>query len=383
MFTTIDALPRPRRATALMRALGLLFLVAIIIATLYPLTDWSLRTASPFAFLQKGLPRWWTWFDVLSNVLAYLMLGTVLALGWLSRAHPGRAVLLVTLLCSLLSISLETMQNYLPNRVPSLLDWIANTGGAMVGGWMGTRLSRPFRQHQRLATPTPERWYEQGPPSGWVLLLLWLATQLVPQRLLFATGDFRALAQRLVDWLTGDAGTDLSAWSDRLWDGPSPAAYGMAIEAGVVMCAVCVSGSLVFTLVRGTRLRLFLLTLAALAAFGLRSIATQLIHGSGHALAWLTPGAQGGLVVGASLLYALETLRSRARAAAAVVLALVGLVLVNIAPEDRYFESTLASVQAGQLVNLHGLLRLVSTLWPLAAIAWFWVRMRRSRGRWL
>jgi hypothetical protein len=57
--------------------------------------------------------------------------------------------------------------------------------------------------------------------------------------------------------------------------------------------------------------------------------------------------------------------------------------MVNLAPEDRYFESTLASVQAGQLVNLHGLLRLVSTLWPLAAIAWFWVRMRRSRGRWL
>lgn len=383
MFTTIDALPRPRRATALMRALGLLLLVAIIFATLYPLTHWGLRTANPFAFLRQGLPRWWTWFDVLSNVLAYLMLGTVLALGWLSRAHPGRAVLLVTLLCSLLSVSLETMQNYLPSRVPSLLDWIANSVGALGGAWIGTRLSRPLRQRQRRVTPTPERWYEQGPPSGWVLLLLWLSTQLVPQRLLFATGDFRMLAQRLADGLTAGEGPDLSAWADRLWDGPSPAAYGMAIEAAVVMCAVCVTGSLVFTLVRGTRLRLVLLTLAALTAFGLRSIATQLIYGAGNAFAWLTPGAQGGLVVGAALLYALETLRSRARAAAAVLLALVGLALVNLAPEDRYFDSTLASAQAGQWVNLHGLLRLVSTLWPLAAIAWFWVRMRRSRGRWL
>ena len=78
MFITIDLPPRPRKATALMRALGLLFLVAVVVATLYPMSNWALRAQGPFDFLGRGLPRFWTWFDVLSNVLAYLVLGLLL-----------------------------------------------------------------------------------------------------------------------------------------------------------------------------------------------------------------------------------------------------------------------------------------------------------------
>ena len=41
MFTTIDALHRPRRTTALMRALALLFLAALVFATLFPMSGWT------------------------------------------------------------------------------------------------------------------------------------------------------------------------------------------------------------------------------------------------------------------------------------------------------------------------------------------------------
>jgi hypothetical protein len=75
MFTTIDAPSRSRGTVRLMRALSLLFLLAVAFATLYPFSDWRPRTPSLFAFLHDGLPRWWTWFDVLSNVLAYGLLG--------------------------------------------------------------------------------------------------------------------------------------------------------------------------------------------------------------------------------------------------------------------------------------------------------------------
>jgi hypothetical protein len=40
-------------------------------------------------------------------------------------------------------------------------------------------------------------------------------------------------------------------------------------------------------------------------------------------------------------------------------------------------------VQTGQLVNLHGLLRVVATIWPVLAIAWFSPRARRSSSGWL
>jgi hypothetical protein len=39
------------------------------VATLYPLSDWKLHAGSAWAFLSKGLPRYWTWFDMLSNLL--------------------------------------------------------------------------------------------------------------------------------------------------------------------------------------------------------------------------------------------------------------------------------------------------------------------------
>jgi hypothetical protein len=267
--------------------------------------------------------------------------------------------------------------------VPSLLDWIANTSGGLIGGWIGALLNRPSRPSDRIALPAVPRWYEQGPPSGWLLLLVWLAIQLVPQRLLFACGQLRPAAQWLMDSLSGSDASELSRWVDRLWAGPIPAASGVAIEAAVVVCAVCVSGSLVFALVRSTRQRLAVLAIAACCAFGLRSIAMQGLYGATDPLAWLTPGAQGGLVVGAALLYALETLSDRSRAVLAIALAGLSLMLVNLAPDDRYFESTLQSARAGQLINLHGVLSGVAMVWPLAAIAWFWRRTqtRRPGGR--
>jgi hypothetical protein len=94
--------------------------------------------------------------------------------------------------------------------------------------------------------------------------------------------------------------------------------------------------------------------------------------------AWLTPGAQGGLLVGTVLLYGLETLGPRTRAAFGLAATLVGAVLVNIAPGDPYFDTTVAGLSAGQLSNLHGLLRIVSFVWPLLAIVWFSRRTGRA-----
>jgi VanZ family protein len=381
MFTTSAAPSGPGRGTALMRALSLLFAGAVAFATLYPLVDWRLRAQGAFAFLLEGLPRYWTWFDVLSNAFAYGVLGLLLTLGWLTRATPPAAFASVTLACSLMSLGLEAAQTYLPARVPSLLDWIANPLGGAAGAWLGATLNRAAQRSERLAVPVRELWYEQGPPTGWVLLLLWLAAQLVPQRLLFATGHVEPAAQRLLDRVWPVDTPDLSMLAGRLWGGVAPTGYGVAIEAGVVVCAVCTVGALAFALVHGPRRRFALVAGIALVAAGLRSIATQMVYGPTAPFAWLTPGAQGGLVVGTALLYGLETLGPRWRAVAGIVTAAAGAVLVNVAPEDRYFDTMVAGMQAGQLSNLHGLLRAVSFVWPMLAIVWFWRRAGRAGAR--
>jgi VanZ family protein len=273
MFTTSAAPSGPGRGTALMRALSLLFAGAVAFATLYPLVDWRLRAQGAFAFLLEGLPRYWTWFDVLSNAFAYGVLGLLLTLGWLTRATPPAAFASVTLACSLMSLGLEAAQTYLPARVPSLLDWIANTLGGAAGAWLGATLNRAAQRSERLAVPVRELWYEQGPPTGWVLLLLWLAAQLVPQRLLFATGHVEPALQRMLDRLQPADRPDLSRLVGWLWGEAAPTGYGVAIEAGVVVCAVCTVGAIAFALVQGSRRRLALIAGIALFAFGLRSLA--------------------------------------------------------------------------------------------------------------
>lgn len=377
----IDLSPTELPSDRLMRALGVGLVASIMIATLYPLSDWKLHTASAWAFLWQGLPRFWTWFDLLGNLIAYLLLGLLLTLGWLKRAPGAMAVGVVGLFCVALSFALEAAQSFLPGRVPSLLDWIANSLGGVVGSMIGAQLNRSDRRVHRRVIPVADRWFEQGSPAGWVMLLLWISTQLVPQRLLFATGNLRPLLQRLVNTLDLPDPPDLALLTEALWGEAAPAAWGVAIEAAVVVCAVCAIGSIAFALVRASQRRLIVLLSTAIAAFGLHSIAMQGVYGSDEAFAWLTPGAQGGLLVGAIALYGLETLSPRARATIAVTLLAIGTLLVNLAPPDRYFEDTLAGFSSGRLINLQGLLRVIALVWPLIAMAWFWRRTGRSARR--
>lgn len=375
MLATIDRQARPRRALSLMRALSLIGLGAVLYATMYPWSDWRLRQPGGLAFLEVGLPRYWTWFDFASNVLAYLLLALVTTLGWLGTLRMRWAVPLAVLALSALSFGLEALQSWLPNRVPSLLDWVANSAGAAIGATLGGLLNRGGQPSDRIAVPVRERWHEQGSPIGWVLLLLWLSAQLVPQRLLFATGRIQPLLEGLARALYLDA--EMEQLSTHL---ALSAAQGVLIEATTVICAVPVIGILAMGLVRSPPHRVLLLSAIALVALVLRSIATQMVYGAGSPFAWLTPGAQGGLVIGVLLLYGLATLGPRGRALGAVLLLVVALVLVNMAPPDRYFETTSSGLTEGQLVSLHALLRFVSMAWPFAAIAYFWADVgRRSR----
>ena len=71
-----------------------IYAVLIVYASLYPFDNWRIQGIAPWAFLTAPLPRYWTGFDVLSNVLGYAPFGFLLALAlhrtrrWRAR-HPG------------------------------------------------------------------------------------------------------------------------------------------------------------------------------------------------------------------------------------------------------------------------------------------------------
>jgi len=52
--------------------LALAYLVLIIYASLYPFANWRDLGVSPLEFIDAAWPRYWTVFDLMVKVLAYL-----------------------------------------------------------------------------------------------------------------------------------------------------------------------------------------------------------------------------------------------------------------------------------------------------------------------
>ena len=131
---------RPPASLAL--HLGLGYALLILYASLYPLTGWRDSGASPIDFLLAGWPRYTTPFDMATNLAAYVPLGFTMAAAWRRHSGAAAAIVLTVLLATVLSLTLECLQNYLPGRVASNLD----LGGNALGG-------EEARIHRRLIKP--------------------------------------------------------------------------------------------------------------------------------------------------------------------------------------------------------------------------------------
>ncbi|HMU99802.1 MAG TPA: VanZ family protein [Rhodocyclaceae bacterium] len=347
--------PGPDR---LARYLALAWCGLIVYASLHPFSGWRDTGASPLAFLDAGWPRYWTVFDLSVNVAVYLPLGFLITLG-LSRL-PGRytGAVLATLFAAALSFTLESIQTWLPSRVPSNLDLACNAVGGLLGTlfglWSGPRFfARVGRWQQGVLAPRPHA------EQGLTLLGLWLMIPLSPEILLFGAGDLRQFLG-----LPGAV--------------PFAAPSFILIEAAVTACNLVAVGLLAALLAARTS-RAFGFA-AAVLALGLvvRTLAAAILVGPGEALAWATPGAQLGLLAGILILAGTLPLPTLGRQMVAAMALMAATVLVNLAPPNPYSAAALATWQQGHFLNFNGLTRLVSTLWPFLTLPFLLVAGRRS-----
>jgi len=362
-------LPAPSRTAA--GPLALAYMALIAYASLYPFGEWRDQGIVPWAFLWAPLPRWWTGFDVTANVLGYGPLGFLLALAALRSGRGVPGILLLTACAVLFSLTLETMQSYLPTRVPSNLDLALNAAGAVVGAALAWILERVggVAHWSRLR----DRWFIPDARGALVLLALWPMALLFPVAVPFGLGQ---VLERLEDYaadLLDD--TPLLDWL------PTPAFDLEPLSPGAQM--VCVAlGLLVpcligYSIARHWRLRLGMAA-GALAVGGLvTGLSSALSYGPIHAWQWLSLPAQVGLGLG--LLLAVLALRLPRRACAAVaLLALaVHLNVLNQAPTSAYFWQTLQTWEQGRFIRFHGLVQWLGWLWPFAALAYLLLRVSR------
>ena len=374
LMLVIDGLHPRRRPPALIRLLWLVVTAAIVYLSLYPLTGWRLRQPSLFAFLSQGFPRYYSQTDLVSNVAAYVIFGLLFALGWSSRRHAWLPAVLATLAGALVSLALESLQSYLPTRVPSMLDFSANAAGAALGGIIGAVVGH-YRIRQRAGpTPASRQWYEQGPAIGWALIVIWVISQLPTQRLLFSTGNLQTWLPQTLPRLFELLPEPLLRLDELL-----PESLRSFHETSVVATMMCVLGVLVMDLVRSAGWRMAWMIGLMAAAVALRVLSSPPFASAQPLLVWLTSGAQAGLLIGALVLYLIGAFHRRTRLRIGIVLVVLGLVLVNVSPADPFFQTT-QSAAPGVLTpsmtpSLRSLISTIGAWWPLMAMLYFGVRL--------
>ena len=126
----------------LARYLAIAYALLVAYASLHPLTGWQDNGVPVFDYLGAAWPRYYTGFDLAANILAYLPLGFLLVPALQMRLGIAAAALLAALAGGGLSFALESLQNFLPSRVPSNIDLACNAIGAMIGAAGGMNWGR-------------------------------------------------------------------------------------------------------------------------------------------------------------------------------------------------------------------------------------------------
>jgi VanZ family protein len=360
------------RTTAWPLALATLSLV--VYASLYPFTDWRDQGLSPFAFLSAPWPRYWTGFDVGTNFLGYAPLGFLLALGAMRSGRAVHAVSLAALAAGLLSLSMETLQAYLPARVPSLVDFVLNATGAWAGA-ISAGLLEKMGALQRWSD-FRARWFAADARGALVLLALWPLALLFPPSVPLGLGQvLERLELALAAALDDSPFLEWLPVRDIELQPMVPGAEVIAVALGGLI--PCLIG---YGVIRGWAHRgIFLLWLLP-GGLLFTALSAALSYGPVHAWAWFDAPVRAGFL-GACML-ALLTLWVPPRAATALaLLALtVQLAMLNQASASPYLAQTLQVWEQGRFIRFHGLAQWLGWLWPFAALVYVLLRLSRPEG---
>lgn len=368
------------RATAIVL---MVYVAALVHASLYPWAGWREAGLLRLDFLSESGTRFWTWGDVLGNLMLYWPVGLLGARVLRRHVAAGASCLIALGAASMLSLGLESLQTLLPTRVPSRLDWLINTAGAALGTLCAAPLDR--RLSHWMARWQPERRGVQDTLSGLLLLVCWLPVQWPPQRLLFGSGD---LLEPLIDLLVqlialpGRQGSALApgtaaewaAWlAEELRLDPAHTVLTEVLGTAAAMTAV---NLIVREAWPPGAPRRWITAGLLLAACAVKTASGLWLTGPGAAFGWLTAGAQGGLLIGLLCIVLTSSAQRAARLNLALAALLLAMVLTSLFPADAYHASMVSHWRQGAWRNLDGLLDAVAACWPVAATIWCLARHR-------
>jgi VanZ family protein len=355
--------------------LALVYAALIVYASLYPFADWRDQGIMPWAFLIGPITPYRSSFDVAVNVAGYVPFGALVALSALRTGRGRYAVLWTTFLATVLSLVLETLQSYLPVRVPSREDWLMNTLGAFAGASATVLLERlgAIDRWSRIRA----RWFVPHSRGGLALLATWPLALLFPAAVPFGMGQ---VLDRLINTLADElSDTTWLRWlplHEVAMDPLAPAVEVLCVALGLLI--PCLLG---FCIVRVFLRRVAFVFMISAVGICTTGLSAALSWGPNHSWAWLDGPAETGLLVGMSVSLLLAWVPVRACAGLALLALGVYLSVLNQAPESPYFAQTLQEWEQGRFIRFHGLAQWLGWLWPYATLLYALTQVWRRDAR--
>lgn len=346
--------------------LVLAYVILIVYASLYPFADWRSQGIQPWAFLAAPLPRFWTGFDVATNVVGYAPLGFLLTLAQVRRfgvGHAGVSAVRAVLLATVLSFVLEMLQSYLPMRVPSNVDLALNAAGAVLGASMAAVLERlgVLARWSRFRA----RWFLPHAGSELVLLALWPFALLFPAPVPFGLGQvLERLELAVAEWLENTPFLEWVPLREVELQPLEPAVQMLCVAFGLLIPCLLVS-----SVARDRAHRLGLLVAVVVAGLLASALSAALSYGPTHAWAWLDLPTQVGVIGGAVLAVVLLPVPTAGCAALTLMILVLHAAMLNQAPAGAYFSQTLQTWEQGRFIRFNGVAQWLGWVWPFLAMA--------------
>jgi VanZ family protein len=357
------------QASPVARAALLAYVLLIVYASWFPFSGWRNSGLPPLTFLHFAMPQYWTVFDAAINVVGYIPLGILITFSLYPRLKGALAVLAASMLGILLSGTMEAVQTYLPSRVPSNLDFLTNLAGCCLGACLGAAATRTLLDQGRLYH-LRQRWFAQHASQGLVLLALWPLAQIYPQAYLFGHGQLLPiLSSWLSDWL--DTTIDLAAYLQPAGD-LTVQQYWLS-ETIITACGMTGAILTLLCLLRRVAPKAMLVVGLIAAAIVVKALASALLFSPENAFVWVTPGAEGGFLIGLIMLSGLAFAPVVVQRRLAALTLLLSLLVANTIPTNPYFVATLQSWVQGKFLNFNGAAQFLSLMWPFFALWFLWL----------
>ncbi len=334
------------RPASLSLTAALLYALLLIYGTLFSPKEWVTPGISPFRLMWRAGFRHASWADMVTNLLIYMPLGFLLMRGLpLLRRCRGCKWLLVLVAGTLLSLTLEYLQAYIPGRTSSMLDLLLNAGGTGIGALLAL-LIEPGSGLARRIGRLRHTYIRPGAAAdiGLLTLGMWALAQLSP---LVPSLDLDNLRHGLKPLFKVFGDPNLFSWLKF-------AEYATGIAAlGILYSSLQ---------------RYRYLALSRYLAFAMAVLLAKVLVVSRQ----LSPEALLGLATAAIALPLFRRLRPPANLGVAALLLVAALILESIQPGNtlRLSHAFNWIPFRGHLSNnINGIMDILAGVWPIMALA--------------